>query len=80
MKPQYIIPLTLFLTACAPLTYNKPGVTQEAFSRDMLTCRQAAVQEAMLAGLHGNPFVEITVQSGIQRCMDSLGYSVTRGE
>lgn len=76
MKTLYIILLALLLLpACANTILTKPGFTQEAFARDLLTCRQAAVQEAMLAGLNGNPFVEITIRNGTKRCMLGLGYS-----
>lgn len=77
MKILYIVILALALPACANTTLTKPGLTQDTFARDMLTCRQAGMQEAALGGLQGNPFVEITIRNAQLRCMQSLGYSQT---
>jgi hypothetical protein len=73
---KILILVTMMLTGCAPVIFDKPGITQETFARDNMSCRGMAVQEAMIAGLQGNAFAEITIRSKTYECLKGLGYIV----
>lgn len=81
MKKPLIVILSSLVMACTtyatPKQWTKPGATSDQFSRDSLTCRQAAMQEAALNGLSGNMFVEVQVTRLTKECLHSLGYTAT---
>lgn len=66
------------LSGCAtprPVVWNKPGITDEQFRRDHMSCRQYGMQSATASGLNGNMFVEVWIRDETVKCLEGLGYS-----
>lgn len=68
---------TLILSACATqqTNFSKPGVSEEQFMRDRMTCRQMGMQSAQANGLAGNMFVEMWIRDETIKCLKELGYT-----
>jgi hypothetical protein len=74
-----ILVLAAVLAGCGRVRFARPGATHQEFINDYVVCENATRQnvigispDAMLAGA-------ILAQGRTNRCMESLGWSVGRG-
>lgn len=70
--------LVLLLVACAPMTWNKPGASQNEFSQDRYDCMQQAQQRvsSALVNAYGGAASDqvITNANLFGSCMNAKGY------
>lgn len=78
MRTLATICVAAALASCAarqPVTWYKPGGTDEQFRRDQMSCAQYGMQSAQAHGLAGNLFVDKWIADEATQCMHQLGYS-----
>ena len=69
MKKSFLITLIVLLSGCGTqITWNKPGLTNESFSKDNLECRVMAEKNSS-----GNPSLR---NEYYKSCMMSRGYTI----
>jgi len=77
LKKRFAL-ISIFLTACAPMTWMKPGASQNEFSTDKYECLQQAQQR--VSGAQVNTYggsssnQVITNNSLFRSCMNSRGW------
>ena len=72
--------LTLLLTGCESLTWQKAGADRAAAAGDMQECHQRAVLASSKLGLAStvNPMPDSTQQGLMSECMRAKGYRLEK--
>lgn len=76
--------LVLFLAACAPQTWIKPGATQNEFSQDKYDCMQQAQQRVsgVLVNAYGGAATNQVITNGnlFSSCMNAKGWYLNNNQ
>lgn len=76
--------LALFLAACAPMTWNKPGASQNDFSQDRYACMQQAQQpvSGAVVNAYGGAASSQVVTNGnlFSSCMNAKGWYLNNNQ
>jgi len=75
-----LITITFLLFGCAPMTWEKPGLTQDQLNRDTYECEK----DARLGGYNGPDFkrapafmIDHFYRNFYEHCMNVKGYTAT---